>query len=162
MMKQRDFDEIDYSEGMNSDDEEMKDINEDDMVPQTYKSEKEQLEAERRQQELEEAAQYYEPIDPSQEGVYFVKAFDANTEKWRWKVDLEKLQGVSKEYSPTLVMKSNPEHRFRLLFFPRGNNVNHISCYLDTAGTTEYKLVRFQVSLLNVRDIRESVSQGMY
>ncbi|EFC37971.1 predicted protein [Naegleria gruberi] len=140
-------DEYDLSD---SDDEMMQDTEED----RGFSAEEERKLA-LRQQELDEAAQYYEPIDESKEGVYHVKSFDANTEKVRWKADFSKM--AQKQYSPTFTIAGN--HEFRLLVFPRGNQVPCISLYLDTNNSQEIKLVRFQVSILNQKDIRESHSQ---
>lgn len=144
-MKMRD----DY-ELSDSDDEMMQDTEED----RGFTAEEERKIA-LRQQELDEAAQYYEPIDESKEEIYHVKSFDANTEKWRWKADFSTMQ--SKQYSPIFTVAGN--HQFRLLVFPRGNQVPCISLYLDTNNSQDVKLVRFQVSILNQRDIRESHSQ---
>ena len=143
-------DEYDLSD---SDDEMMQDTEED----RGFSAEEERKLA-LRQQELDEAAQYYEPIDESKEGVYHVKSFDANTEKVRWKADFSKM--AQKQYSPTFTIAGN--HEFRLLVFPRGNQVPCISLYLDTNNSQEIKLVRFQVSILNQKDIRESHSQGLF
>ncbi|KAL9646087.1 hypothetical protein ABK040_007965 [Willaertia magna] len=108
----------------------------------------------KKQEELEEAAQYYEPLDLSRDGIYHVKTFDENTEKLRWKTNIKQM-GI-KEYSPIFTAAGSP---WRILIFPKGNNVPYISLYLDTAGSTEHKFVRFQLSILNQKDIRMSFSQ---
>ena len=148
-MKMRDDFEL-----SDSDDEMMQDTADEEKTSHVEDEKKLAL----RQQELEEAAQYYEPIDESQDGAYFVKSFDANTEKWRWKADFSKMG--AKQYSPVFTIAGT--HQFRLLVFPRGNQVPSISLYLDTNNSSDVKLVRFQISILNQKDIRESHSQGLY
>ncbi|KAF0983053.1 hypothetical protein FDP41_011031 [Naegleria fowleri] len=139
-----------------SDDERMEDAYDEELNMAQFRVNKadEEKKSIQKQQELEEAALYYEPIDPTKEGVYHVKSFDANTEKWRWKVDFSTLP--AKHYSPEFT--AGP-HKFRLLVFPHGNNVNFVSVYLDTCQSTDVKLVRFQITILNQKDIRESFSQ---
>lgn len=142
-----------------SDDERMEDAYDEELNMAQFRVNKadEEKKSIQKQQELEEAALYYEPIDPTKEGVYHVKSFDANTEKWRWKVDFSTLP--AKHYSPEFT--AGP-HKFRLLVFPHGNNVNFVSVYLDTCQSTDVKLVRFQITILNQKDIRESFSQGLF
>lgn len=137
-----------------SEDETMQDMGNDEDNHSKFSSVEEEKKSLQKQQELEEAAQYYEPIDLTKEGMYPVKAFDANTEKWRWRADFKTMS--VKQYSPDLVVGP---HSFRLLVFPKGNQVPFVSLYLDTNNASDVKLVRFQISMLNQKDIRESHSQ---
>jgi len=97
--------------------------------------------------EPEDDAKYYEPIDPTKEGVYIVHVYDDNTAKARWKCDdISKM----KVNSPIFEIGG---YSWSLLCFPRGNNVSQLSIYLACEGENKNsswsRFAKFQLNILN-------------
>ncbi len=69
-----------------------------------------------------------------------------------------------KLYSPEFTVGG---YKWRVLIFPHGNNVQYVSMYLDVAdakilGNDWCHYARFQLSILNQKDIAKSHGQGLY
>ncbi|KAL0485464.1 ubiquitin carboxyl-terminal hydrolase [Acrasis kona] len=104
----------------------------------------------------DELKEFFEPVDPTKEGVYIVRQFDENTAKARWKLD---------QLSKTRISSNIFEiggYQWSILCFPRGNNVSQLSIYLACEGETSpswSRFARFQLSIINQKDITKTVSQ---
>ena len=99
----------------------------------------------------------------SKDGVYLVKQFDANTAKWRWNVHNYSTRG-QKLYSDDFEVGG---YKWRILLFPRGNNVQAIGTYLDVADAKQMqgnwtRYARFQLSIINIKNSADSVTQGTF
>ncbi|KAK4789580.1 hypothetical protein SAY86_016884 [Trapa natans] len=79
--------------------------------------------------------------------------------RFTWKIDNFSRLNVKKLYSDTFVIGG---YRWRILIFPKGNNVDHLSIYLDVADSTSLpygwsRYAHFSLAVINQAQNRYSV-----
>ncbi|KAK4743047.1 hypothetical protein SAY87_001048 [Trapa incisa] len=79
--------------------------------------------------------------------------------RFTWKIDNFSRLNVKKLYSDTFVIGG---YKWRILIFPKGNNVDHLSIYLDVADSTSLpygwsRYAQFSLAVINQAQNRYSV-----
>ncbi|GBG84805.1 hypothetical protein CBR_g39181 [Chara braunii] len=98
---------------------------------------------------------------PTVENQPSVAAEDPHSGTFRWPIDNFSKLNVRKHYSEMFTVGG---HKWRVLIFPKGNNVDHLSIYLDVAdsGTLPYgwsRCAQFTLGVINQIDPKYSIKK---
>ncbi|XP_059665814.1 MATH domain and coiled-coil domain-containing protein At3g58270-like [Cornus florida] len=86
---------------------------------------------------------------------------DPSSARFTWRADNFSTLNTQKLYSESFYVG---EHKWRLLIFPKGNNVDHLSIYLDSASSVTLpsgwsKFAQFSLSVINQIDNKSTKKQ---